>query len=65
MTDFSKADWRKSARSLDDHGQCVELAVLPHIVGVRDSRDPAGPVLVFSRREVAALIYKIKADSPA
>lgn len=65
MTDFSGATWRKSTRSGDDHGQCVELAILPGTVGIRDSKDPVGPVLVFGRREVAALIDKIKADGPA
>lgn len=65
MSDLSGAIWRKSTRSGGDYGQCVELAVLPHVVGVRDSRDPAGPVLEFSRREVAALIENIKAGGRA
>ena len=38
--------WRKSSRS-GDLGACVEVALARGIVGVRDSKDPGGPVLVF------------------
>ncbi|MFI7576415.1 DUF397 domain-containing protein [Micromonospora sp. NPDC049497] len=42
----ARADWRKSSHS-GDEGACVEVARLPRTVGVRDSKDPAGPVLLF------------------
>ncbi|KOX09478.1 DUF397 domain-containing protein [Micromonospora profundi] len=39
------ADWRKSSRSNQD-ANCVEVATnLGDVVGVRDSKDPDGPVL--------------------
>ncbi|TDC00855.1 DUF397 domain-containing protein [Micromonospora fluostatini] len=42
------ATWRKSTRS--GNGECVEVAVdLPGVVAVRDSKDPHGPVLAFTR----------------
>ncbi|WDZ85960.1 DUF397 domain-containing protein [Micromonospora cathayae] len=47
--DLSNAIWRKSTRSGSSGGNCVEVADnLPGIVGVRDSKDPAGPTLAFS-----------------
>jgi hypothetical protein len=43
------ATWAKSSFSFSN-GNCVEVAELPGgSVGVRDSRDPAGPVLRFTR----------------
>ena len=43
------ATWAKSSFSFSN-GNCVEVAQLPgRSVGVRDSRDPAGPVLRFTR----------------
>ncbi|MGC4896102.1 DUF397 domain-containing protein [Micromonospora sp. DT31] len=46
--DLSGARWRKSTRSGGNGGNCVEVAGnLPGVVGVRDSKDPTGPVLTF------------------
>ncbi|GAB3153753.1 hypothetical protein GCM10027290_47140 [Micromonospora sonneratiae] len=46
--DLTSAKWRKSTRSNSAGGACVEVADgLPGVVGVRDSKDPYGPVLVF------------------
>jgi Domain of unknown function (DUF397) len=43
------ATWAKSSFSFSN-GNCVEVAGLPGgSVGVRDSQDPAGPVLRFTR----------------
>lgn len=48
MTDLSGAVWRKSTRSGDNGGDCVEVATnLPGVVAVRDSKDQAGPSLTF------------------
>jgi hypothetical protein len=38
--------WRKSSHS-GDEGACVEVAVVPGAVAVRDSKDPHGPLLTF------------------
>ncbi|MGO9217342.1 MAG: DUF397 domain-containing protein [Streptosporangiaceae bacterium] len=46
--DLSRAAWRTSTYS-NNGGACVEVATnLPGIVAVRDSKDPAGPALIFS-----------------
>jgi hypothetical protein len=49
MADLTGALWRKSTRSGDNGGNCVEVANnLPGVVAVRDSKDPAGSALTFS-----------------
>ncbi|MFG2249846.1 DUF397 domain-containing protein [Spirillospora sp. NPDC048823] len=48
--DLSNATWRKSSRSGENGGDCVELAdVAGAVVAVRDSKDPDGPVLLLTR----------------
>ena len=59
--DLSGAIWRKSTRSSGNQGDCVEVADnLPGVVGVRDSKDPTGPVLTFSRDTWRAFITHAK-----
>ncbi|MET7946585.1 DUF397 domain-containing protein [Micromonospora sp. NPDC005324] len=46
--DLTNATWRKSRHSGSSGGNCVEVADnLPGVVGVRDSKDSAGPALTF------------------
>ncbi|WP_307867865.1 DUF397 domain-containing protein [Umezawaea beigongshangensis] len=41
-------NWRKSSRSVEGtNADCVEVAVTPSVVGVRDSKNPAAE-LAFS-----------------
>ncbi len=46
-TDLSGAKWRKSSRSSAGGADCVEVALVPVSAGVRDSKNPSGPVLGF------------------
>nr|WP_218020384.1 DUF397 domain-containing protein [Nocardia sienata] len=48
--DLSSAGWFKSSYS-QHGGECVEVAHLVDGVGVRDSKDVTGPVLVFTPEE--------------
>ncbi|WP_089154554.1 DUF397 domain-containing protein [Micromonospora sp. NBS 11-29] len=53
--ELSGATWRKSTRS-GSNADCVEVATAARVVGVRDSKDPAGPVLAFDRLAWAAFV---------
>lgn len=44
--DFRHAVWHKSSRS-GGNGDCVEVAFTGTLVGVRDSKDLAGPALAI------------------
>ena len=45
--------WRKSRYS-NPSGNCVEVAELPDGgIAVRNSRHPSGPVLIYTRTEIA------------
>lgn len=46
--------WRKSTESLN--GDCVEIAPLPGGVAVRDSKNPDGAMLTFTRSEWRAFL---------
>ncbi|MFI0484149.1 DUF397 domain-containing protein [Actinomadura sp. 9N215] len=58
--DLTKAGWRKSSYTGPNGGECVELAAVPEMVAVRDSKDPDGPKLLVTRRAFAALLSDIK-----
>ncbi len=48
--------WKKSRRS-NPGGNCVEVAKLPDGgCAVRNSRDPQGPALIYTRAEIEAFI---------
>jgi hypothetical protein len=52
--------WRKSSYSSGNGGACVEVAPLPGGVAVRDSKNPAGPILSFTPDEWRAFISDMK-----
>jgi hypothetical protein len=58
------AHWRKSNRSSGD-GACVEIAHLPEAIAVRDSKDPAGPNLIFTPQAWSAFVVSAKHQRPA
>jgi hypothetical protein len=54
VVDLSRAVWVKSTHSVNNG--CVEVAFVDGQVGVRDSKDREGPVLVFTANEWEAFI---------
>ena len=61
MADVTGAMWRTSSYSSANGGNCVEVASnLPGMVAVRDSKAPAGPVLVFTPAQWQAFTAGVK-----
>lgn len=57
--DLGNAQWKKSSRS-SGNGQCTEVAKLGTSVGVRDSKDPTGPALLFNSAAWTAFTGALK-----
>ena len=56
MIENDGLQWRKAAAS-SGNGTCVELAAgRTGVVYLRDSKDPQGAVLTFTRKEIAAFL---------
>ena len=60
--DLSTATWRRSSRS-SATANCVEAAVAGAAVGVRDSKDPDGPVLVLPAAAWTHFVAAIRSGS--
>jgi hypothetical protein len=53
--------WRKSSYSDSSGGDCIEVQDgVPDLVPVRDSKDPQGPALAFSREAWSAFVGAVK-----
>lgn len=52
---FASLEWRKAQRSVNN-GACVELARAGSMIAMRDSKDPVGPVLMYTPAEFHAFL---------
>jgi hypothetical protein len=53
--ELSQLSWLKALCS-SVNGQCVELAAAVDKVAIRDSKDPNGPILVYTSAEFSAFL---------
>jgi Domain of unknown function (DUF397) len=59
--DLSTATWRKSSYSGASSNNCLEVTdALPGVLPVRDSKVPAGPVLLFGAPSWATFVEHLK-----
>jgi hypothetical protein len=58
--ELGPVEWRKSSAS-NPSGNCVEVTALADGgVAMRNSRDPDGPALVYTRSEMAAFLAGVR-----
>jgi hypothetical protein len=62
LTDLTRATWRKSSRSNGANGACVELACGSAARAVRDSKNPAGPALLFDESKLTGFLSALRSD---
>lgn len=61
MTDLSRAQWRKAARSTGANTGCVEIAAnLPRVTAVRDSKRPEAGAHVVKNSAFAVFLRDVK-----
>ncbi|MFD0595106.1 DUF397 domain-containing protein [Catellatospora coxensis] len=58
--DLTDAEWRKSTRSGPNCDNCVEVAFVGEAIALRDSKDPTGPALIYTRAEWDAFVEGAK-----
>jgi Domain of unknown function (DUF397) len=61
--DVTPVAWRKSSRSGDNGGACVEVGAVGPAVAVRDSKHPNGPLLAFAAETWKAFTEEVKASA--
>ncbi len=54
--------WFKSSRSGNGGDSCIEVAFLDGATAIRDSKDRAGPVLVFGAAEWTEFLAAVKCN---
>ncbi|GAA3986341.1 DUF397 domain-containing protein [Actinomadura viridis] len=59
---MSDSLWRKAGRSNTQGNECVEVAALGQVIGVRDSKAPEAGHLSLPRESFAALLARLKDD---
>lgn len=60
--DDAKRVWRKATYSSGSGANCVEVAVLPAGIAIRDSKNPSQPFLAVTADVFARFIGSIKDD---
>ena len=55
--------WKRSSYSDQQGGSCIEIAELTNQIGIRDSKDKAGPALLVSAASWTSFIGLVQSAS--
>lgn len=58
--DVASVQWRQSSHSGGSGGECLEVAQLAGDIGMRDSKNPEGPHLVFDIADWRASARRVR-----
>jgi hypothetical protein len=58
-SELAALSWVK-ARASTYNGQCVEIASAPGKIAIRDSKNPTGPILVYTPAEFKAFLISVR-----
>ncbi|GAA4236602.1 hypothetical protein GCM10022254_46660 [Actinomadura meridiana] len=58
--DLSTVTWRKASRSSELGDNCVEVASVPSVVALRDSKNPEGGNILVTREDFRRLAETLK-----
>ncbi|MDQ0763066.1 DUF397 domain-containing protein [Streptomyces canus] len=61
---IEKLNWFKSSYSSGEGGQCLEVAVTPHTIHLRDSKHPTSPHLTLSPTAWSAFLSPTAGTRP-
>ncbi|MGH4024760.1 MAG: DUF397 domain-containing protein [Pseudonocardiaceae bacterium] len=61
-SELTGAGWRRSSRSGGEQTDCVEVAEFSDRVAMRDSKNPAGPILAVPRAQWRSFLTDLRVD---
>jgi hypothetical protein len=57
--DPTRARWRKSSYSSGGEANCVEVALSPEVIGIRDTKDRTAGHLIIASRSWSSLLDQL------
>lgn len=60
---LTRVRWRRSTRSNEMGGACVEVTALDSMIALRDSKDPGGPELLIAPENWRWLLDNVKSGT--